>query len=553
MTVSRRLALLAVATAIAGLLAQSSAAARPGLPFTLGTTHFLVHYQSDTTTTYATTQTQAGDIAQLAENAYTNETGDGYAPPLADSGLGGDDRIDIYVEDLGTTGVLGETIPDNAAAAQTSGYIELNGHTGATGFDQHTIAHELFHLFQLAIWQPQNLSDYWLMEATAEWMGFRADGYGAGTGVTFGPSDLSLDCRDPNGTSKCDATSAYKNNGYVKWPFFEWAAEKYGASFVKDVFAAGAAGAPTATQALANTLAAKGTSLAAAFDAWTQVDMQGAYTPKILQGTSPTPFTTVETGDKAGTVASTTVTVNHLATRYIEFDRGTADPGAQCHPATLALTVTFPTQTSSLPLFWWKTSDGSGNSFVPLTPSGGTATATVPWDTCTWSSAAGFLALPNASPSLDAAPFTVTAVMTVDGATPASATAPPAPASVNTPVVPVTTTEDAPQISAFGPELLRVAAGESSVRLIVESDAEGSLVATLGSATLGTVLLRPGANDVRFVLPKSMLTALRRQAATSQLVLTPLSPQGHVQGAPVLRSVAIAPAKPTKKKTTRRK
>ena len=213
MSFFRRLALLAVAAAIAGLLAQPSSAARPVLPFTLGTTHFLVHYQSNSTTTYAVTQTQAGDIAQLAENAYSAGTADGYAPPLADAGQGGDDRIDVYIQDLGIDGILGETIPDNAAAAQTSGYIELNGHTDMTGFNQHTIAHELFHLLQLAIWQPQNLSDYWLMEASAEWMGFRADAYGTGNGVTLGSPDVSLDCRDPNGTSRCDTTSAYRNNG----------------------------------------------------------------------------------------------------------------------------------------------------------------------------------------------------------------------------------------------------------------------------------------------------------------------------------------------------
>ncbi|HVS85773.1 MAG TPA: hypothetical protein VHD91_09085, partial [Gaiellaceae bacterium] len=178
------------------------------------------------------------------------------------------------------------------------------------------------------------------------------------------------------------------------------------------------------------------------------------------------------------------------------------------------------------------------------------ATASVPWDTCTWTDAAGFLALPNASSSLDGAAYTVKAVMTVDDTTPASATAPPPQVSVNTPVVPVTATEDAPEISAFGPELLRVAAGEDTVRLIVESDAEGSLVATLGSISLGTTALRPGENDVRFVLPTALLNALRRQAATSQLVLTPVSPQGHVQGAPVLRTVSIAPAKP---KTAKKK
>ncbi|HVS86172.1 MAG TPA: hypothetical protein VHD91_11115, partial [Gaiellaceae bacterium] len=424
MTVLRRLALLALAAAFAGVLVQPSQA-RPSLDFTLGTTHFLVHYQSDVGDVlrkpWAITQTQAGDIAQRAETAYSAELADGYAAPLSDGALGGDDRIDIYVDDLGAPedGTLSDSVPDDGAAAQTSGYIELNGEMPDLAFSQHTVARELFHLIQFGIWSPPNASDDWLLDASAEWMGFRVDGYGTGNGVDLGDSDVSLDCSDPLGTSKCDLDAAYRNDSYVKWPFFEWATEKYGASFVKDVFAAGAAGAATATDALSNALVARGSSLAEAFNAWTRADMQGAYTPKILQGGSPTPFTTVQTGDKAGAVASTTITVNHLATRYVEFDRGTADTGAFCHPATLAITVTFPTGTSSLPLFWWKTSDGAGNTLVALSVSNGTATASVPWDTCTWTDAAGFLALPNASSSLDGAAYTVKAVMTVDDTTPA--------------------------------------------------------------------------------------------------------------------------------------
>ena len=143
--------------------------------------------------------------------------------------------------------------------------------------------------------------------------------------------------------------------------------------------------------------------------------------------------------------------------------------------------------------------------------------------------------------------------MTVDASTPASATAAPDPVSVTTPVVPVTSAEQAPQISAFGPELIRVASGENAVRLIVESDSEGTLQATLGSLSLGSRPLRPGANDIRFVLPASLLNSLRRQAGTSQLVLTPLSTGGQVLGVPVLRTVSIAPAVPAKKKKTHRK
>lgn len=555
MSVFRRLLVLAAAAALAGAFAQASSAARPDpadLPNTVGTTHFLVHYQSDSvddgTAAWAITQTQAGDIGALAERAYTSELADGYSAPLSDGTLGGDGRIDIYVVDLTNTGALAYTVPDTYPASQTSSYIELGGND-LDGMNQHTIAHELFHVLQLSTWQTSVTADGWLYEATAEWMGYRADAYSA-QGDNFldlGTPDVSLDCRDPNGQYMCNTTDGYLNGGYEKWPFFEYLSERFGTSFVGSIFAAGGRGAGTSTQSLESALAAKGTTLASTFNAWALFDLQGLYTPKTLQGLTPTPYKTIQTGDKAGTVASTTVSVDHLAWRMLEFDRGAADPSELCHPATLAITVTFPTATSAQPVFWWK-QNGVTSAPVALSVNGGTAKASIPWDTCTWASGAGFLTLPNASTSLDSADFTVTATMTVDEATPASSVSPPAPVEVDTPVVPVTAAESAPVVDASGPELIQLDAGDKTIRLIVESNGEGSVTAAIGSLTLGTVTIRPGANDVRFALPASLLLALRRSAATNLLVLTPVSPQGHVLGAPVLRKIAIAPAKPAAKK-----
>jgi hypothetical protein len=555
MALHRRLIVLAAAAAGAGVLAQPSLAARPSLPFSLDSAggHFQVHYQSDVnpaknplTAGWAITETQAGDIAALAERAYAKELADGYAAPPND----GDGRIDLYVtdeEDAGSTGpcsnpILGLATPDTFGVPVSSGYVELNGCV-PQGMNQHTIAHELFHLIQFGIWIPTPVSDYWLLEASAEWMGFRADGYGIGNGLALGPSDMALDCRDPIFTNKCDLSGAYKNDGYSRWAFFEYVTERFGASFVKDVFAQGAAGAGTATQALAGALAARGTTLADVYDDWTSVDMRSAYSAGLLQGLPPTPYTTVQTGQKAGTVASLAVPVNHLSTRYVEFARGggTATAPRACFAATLSISVTLPAGTSSKPVFWWAAPDSAP---VPLAVSGSTASATLPWDTCTWLTAAGFLALPNASTSVDAADFQVTATMTVDTTKAATATAPPPEATLYTPVVPVTSAETAPVLAAFGPEVLRVGTTERYVRLIVQSNAEGAVRATLGSVDLGAVALRPGNNDVRFRLPKGIQLRLRRVAGTAKLVLTPMSPQGHVLGAPVLRTIAfMAPAK----------
>ena len=247
----RRFVLLAAVAVGSAVLAGPAFGARPVLPFTLSTPHFVVHYQSDVQNfpTWAITQTTAGDIAALAERAYTAEVvTDGFPAPLDD----GDLKTDIYVADLSAVSALGLTIPDNPAGLTSTAYIVLDGSTPAVAFSQHVIAHEFFHTIQLATWQPANLSDYWLLEGSAEWMGYRVDGYDTsfGGGAFFGPKDMSLDCRDPIGTNMCDLTDDYANNGYSRWPFFEYVVEKYGLGFVQEIFTRGAAGAPSAITAI---------------------------------------------------------------------------------------------------------------------------------------------------------------------------------------------------------------------------------------------------------------------------------------------------------------
>jgi hypothetical protein len=67
------------------------------------------------------------------------------------------------------------------------------------------------------------------------------------------------------------------------------------------------------------------------------------------------------------------------------------------------------------------------------------------------------------------------------------------------------------------------------------------VLASLGGVSLGSADLRPGNNDVRFALPKSLLPRLRRAAAAGSnvLTLTPVSPSG-AKGTPVTRKVLIA-------------
>jgi hypothetical protein len=564
MPLLRRLLLLAVVTAT-GFAAFSGSAfaafARDGsLPFTLDSTNFRVHYQSDldpAAPKSAITQTQAGDIAALAERALAKELADGFSRPPSDGALGGDGRIDIYVEDYTLLpGVLGSAEWD-ADALTSSGFIELAGNIPDEAFTQHNLAHELFHLVQFGMWIPRHLwnapfsnSDAWLLEGSAEWMGFRVDGYPTVDASGLGPSDMALDCRDPfGGTSNmCDLTDDYLGNGYSRWPFFEYVAETYGTSIVKDVFDRGFANdgtGMTAIGAVAAALTAKGTTLADAYNAWARAEVSSSYSIPSLQAVRPKPYgAPIFTGVASGPVTSQKVAANHLSTRFLEFVRGRSggSQASACWKATLSITVTFPATTLSQPVFYW---DGTGHSTVPLSVNGNTATASIPWDTCTWGNGEGFLALPNASQNVDAADFDVSARIDVDSTTQVTAilpVSPPPPATVTSPVIPVSSADVAPTLEVFGPQLITLSTTTTQIRLIVNASGEGLVSGALGSLSLGTVGLRAGNNDVRFTVPKGTLAALRRSAAASNvLTLTPTATSGSAIGTPVSRTIAVTP------------
>ena len=166
-----------------------------------------------------------------------------------------------------------------------------------------------------------------------------------------------------------------------------------------------------------------------------------------------------------------------MATRYLKFTRGDGTTTGACYSATLSLSVTIPAGTLSKPMFYWT---AAGSSPVALSINGSTASATIPWDTCTWNGPVGLLSLPNASTNwndLNGANFAVTASMTVDPTQSVTPTLPPLTVPVNTPVVQVPTADAPPVISVFGPQLVKIAAGDRQLRLIVQSSSDGSLQA----------------------------------------------------------------------------
>jgi len=458
---------------------------------------------------------------------------------MSDGGAGGDNRIDIYVAAT-PGGALAYTDSDNPAASPTDAFLVFNSSPDALSLQ--TIAHELFHAIQLNVWFPSQVTDYWFLESTAEWMGYRTAGYP--NGVEIGPPDMALDCRDPNGDLQCDMTSDYLNNGYSRWPFFEYLVEKYGTQVIRDILANGQAG-NSAIGAVANVLAAKGTTLAATYNAWQTADLVGGYTAKDLQAVPKVIYGTVATGVSGGDLGTLSVPLNHLSSRILKFTRGDNDASHICYQAVLNISVSLPAGTSSQPVFWWA---AKGSAPINLTVAGNTATGAIPWDTCTYPSGAGYLLLTNASSNVDAADFSVHSSMTVDRTKTTTPVAPPDPIFAPTPDVPTSAADVAPSLTLFGPEVMRISSTDTQLRLIVESSGQGSVQARLGTTSLGTFSIRGGNNDLRMKLPTNVLRALRRSAAAGNvLTLTPVSPNGAATGTAVTREIHVAVVKPKTK------
>jgi hypothetical protein len=113
------------------------------------------------------------------------------------------------------------------------------------------------------------------------------------------------------------------------------------------------------------------------------------------------------------------------------------------------------------------------------------------------------------------------------------------------------TSDPAPTLKVYAPEVLRVSSKTRLLRFAVFSSGAGKLQAVLGSSQLGTATLRSGNNDIRFVLPKLLFQKLRTKAASNVLELTSMSPSG-TKGSTFTRKVLVQVAKKSKPKRKKR-
>jgi len=532
-----------------GVQPASSVDANPvcqvGSFVTLQSQHFLVHYCNANDPGSLISESQAGDILGLAERSLATYESWGYpGPPLDTSD--GDGLYDIYVKTPAALGFDSELIPDGLGAA-----IDIN----ATAVNFHEIAHDVFHLVQLGV-APSFVhlgssvpsdADLWLQEGTAEW----AANTVTQTTTAAGAPDNSGDC-----VGEWCGAGTEDQSGHAGWTFFEYLAEQYGSGIIREIWNQAAAdGSGPGTTPVDEVLASKGSSLQTAYGNYAAARLDpsnpnSAYALAVLKGQTPPVFSTVSTGTTSAAIPSRIVAVNHLASRYIALQPGDGTTGSVCYAADLALTITIP---SGIPAQPWVFVNTTGSTPVAFNVSGSTATATIPWNTCT-GGATAYVLLPNPSVSAlaNGAEFKLAGTLSVHTGTVAAPSQPPAQVDVNGNVVNVPTSATPPDIDVFGPEVIQLSAGATTLRLIVSSDTDGKVQASLGTYALGTATLRAGGNDVHFSLPGNALKLRRLAAASNVLRLTSVAPTGAL-GETVTRLVSVdqAKSKPKAKKTNK--
>jgi hypothetical protein len=535
--------LAALALALLGLaVGVPSASATDPFPSggitSISNGNFTVHYNAndnDATCQNFISQQQAGDILGLLDRARSFYAGMGWPVPAP--------GVNVSIDDFSADGACapyGNGLPFGIAtplsrwdAFVEGGNIHLDAHNGVT---YPVVAHEVFHLVEDSMIPGV---DQWLQEGTAEWASVRANKAADGEETT---PERPLDC-----VGAICGDSEFDRNGYPGWMLFEYLAERYGDSAVKSVWdqAVASPGAPGTTD-LANVLPA-GTSLATFFNDYTTARMTGSFTIPSLAGSRPQAYANIPVGITSSPLPDTPVAVNHLAVRYLALLHG-ADPTLPCFAATLTLNVTIPTGVVSAPTYYANTKTAVAQ---PLTLSGSTASITVPWNTCAGSPSA-YLSLPNDSLGLDGTEFTVSGSVSVDSNTPAAPTDPPPGAHVIGTPIAAPTTDPAPTLKIYAPEVLKVSSKTRLLRFVVFSSGDGRLGAVLGSTGLGAASLRGGNNDIRFVLPTTVFQKLRTKSSSNVLQLTSESPSG-TRGSTFTRRVVVrTPPKP-KKKTTKKK
>jgi len=226
---------------------------RPSLPNeqTHGTTHFLIHYTLSGNQAISNTDADGSgvpdyveQVAEALEYTWQIEIDTfGWAAPPSDGGLGGDDRIDVYLEENMQGGYAGYADSDGGFVGDNPNtpemerraafsylsldddYAELDPGQGETPLElmQATVAHEFNHVVQAGYdaFEPH----FWLYEATATWM--EDEVY---DDVNDGVFYLESTFNQP------DICLVAESGWYANWLFLRLISERYGGDVVRQIW-----------------------------------------------------------------------------------------------------------------------------------------------------------------------------------------------------------------------------------------------------------------------------------------------------------------------------
>jgi len=242
--------------------------------------HVCVHWVEDSSPdsvqtgndgTVRTVPAQASLTLTTMEKVYTAEvTNRGYRAPLPDGVKGGDEKIDVYLAELGAHGLYGYCASDDPAADSTRqvfAYCVLDNdyddfgemHTPLENL-QVTAAHEFFHAVQFAY---DATEDAWFMEGTAAWM----------EDEVYDAVDDNLQYLAQSPLSSPTVPMDYSDQKYLpygSWVFWRFLSEWQGAgaaddpSVVRKIWEA-ARGTTYSTSAVTKVLTARGDTFTDAF------------------------------------------------------------------------------------------------------------------------------------------------------------------------------------------------------------------------------------------------------------------------------------------------
>jgi hypothetical protein len=227
------------------------------------TVDFCVNYVS--AGVHAAGTAYVDQVGAAVQRSWDTETGTlGYREPLRDrgprKGEGDDPLLDVYLGDVGGLGVFGYAAPDRPNQPTSSAYLVLdNDYAEFRGkpleLMRVTAAHELFHAVQFAYDLPE---DPWLKEATATWVEEQVyDGIDDNRNY-LGQGSL----RQPG--QPLDALAGW----YGNWIFFQYLAQEHGPVVVREIWERAVVDGVYSTKAVNRALAGRGSSLAAAFAAF---------------------------------------------------------------------------------------------------------------------------------------------------------------------------------------------------------------------------------------------------------------------------------------------